>query len=282
MSAIATVLARMGHTVSGSDLRESSVARAAAAARRHDARRSRGREPARHARRGRDLDRDPREQPRGRRRARARHPGAAPRRRARAPSSRPARTIAVAGTHGKTTTSSMLALILRAAGLAPELPHRRRAQRGRHQRGVRRRRVAGGRGRRERRHVPRARARRRDRHQRRARPPRPLRRLRRARRGVRVVRRPHPGRVALCADDAVAAAIARRVRPATSSPTGSPTRRLPHRRLRGRARRHAVHAVAPGECRSGPSSCRSPGATTRSTRPARPRSRSSSACRSTR
>ena len=41
------------------------------------------------------------------------------------------RTIAVAGSHGKTTTSSMLALILRGAGLAAELRDRRRGQRGR-------------------------------------------------------------------------------------------------------------------------------------------------------
>ena len=155
------------------------------------------------ARRGRDLHRDPREQPRGRRGARARHPGAAPRRRAARRSSPPARTVAVAGSHGKTTTSSMLALILRAAGWHPsfliggdlnevgtnavfddgewlvveadesdgtflELARRSR-----------------------------------DRHQRRARPPRPLRRLRRARRRVRAVRRRDPGRRAsLCADDA--------------------------------------------------------------------------------
>ena len=41
-------------------------------------------------------------------------------------------TLAVAGSHGKTTTSSMLALILRARRLAAELRHRRRCQRGRH------------------------------------------------------------------------------------------------------------------------------------------------------
>ena len=35
--------------------------------------------------------------------------------------------LAVAGTHGKTTTASMLAWILEHAGLAPRLPHRRRA-----------------------------------------------------------------------------------------------------------------------------------------------------------
>ena len=36
-----------------------------------------------------------------------------------------ARSVAVAGTHGKTTTTSMLMLILAEAGMAPEL-HRRR------------------------------------------------------------------------------------------------------------------------------------------------------------
>ena len=37
--------------------------------------------------------------------------------------------LAVAGTHGKTTTSSMLAWILEHAGTRPGLPHRRRAAR---------------------------------------------------------------------------------------------------------------------------------------------------------
>ena len=36
--------------------------------------------------------------------------------------------LAVAGTHGKTTTSSLLAWILEHAGLAPGLPDRRRAR----------------------------------------------------------------------------------------------------------------------------------------------------------
>ena len=99
------------------------------------------------------------------------------------------RSVAVAGSHGKTTTSSMLALMPARRGMAPQLPHRRRPARGRLQRGLRRRRVARRRGRRERRHVPRARPRRGDRHQRRRRPPRPLRHLRRARRRVRAVPR---------------------------------------------------------------------------------------------
>ena len=37
--------------------------------------------------------------------------------------------LAVAGTHGKTTTSAMLAWILECAGLQPGLPDRRRAGR---------------------------------------------------------------------------------------------------------------------------------------------------------
>ena len=64
------------------------------------------------------------------------------------------RCLAVAGTHGKTTTASMLSLILVHAGLRPVLPHRRRCQRDRHQRRVGHRRVAGARGRRELRHLP--------------------------------------------------------------------------------------------------------------------------------
>ena len=75
-------------------------------------------EPPRRARRGRDLDRHPREQPRGRGRARR---GIPVLRRADALRAIVATrtTIAVAGSHGKTTTSSMLALILRAAGWHP-------------------------------------------------------------------------------------------------------------------------------------------------------------------
>ena len=42
--------------------------------------------------------------------------------------------LAVAGTHGKSTTSSMLAWILEDAGLEPGLPHRRRGAQLRHHR----------------------------------------------------------------------------------------------------------------------------------------------------
>ena len=62
------------------------------------------------------------------------------------------RCLAVAGTHGKTTTASMLALQLVEGGTRAVVPHRRGRQRDRHQRRVGRGGVAGGRGRRERRH----------------------------------------------------------------------------------------------------------------------------------
>ena len=120
MSAIATVLARMGHRVSGSDLRESRAL---------ERLRLLGVDRPRRARAPRNLPADAR---RGRR-SRPRSPRATPRSSPRASaasrccdaptrcarSSPPARTIAVAGSHGKTTTSSMLALILRAAGWHP-------------------------------------------------------------------------------------------------------------------------------------------------------------------
>ena len=88
------------------------------------------------------------------------------------------RTIAVAGTHGKTTTSSMLALILVEAGLRPsfiiggevnEIGTNAAWDAGE---------LARRRGRRERRDLPAARARGRDRDERRARPPRALRLVR--------------------------------------------------------------------------------------------------------
>ena len=61
------------------------------------------------------------------------------------------RTVAVAGTHGKTTTSSMLALVLIEAGQRPVVHHRRRRERDRLRRGVGRGRLVRDRGRRERR-----------------------------------------------------------------------------------------------------------------------------------
>ena len=95
--------------------------------------------------------------------------------------SRLKRTIAVAGTHGKTTTASMAAHVPCSSAAAARLPHRRRAARGRHERRLGGGGVGGGRGRRVRPLVPEARARRGGGHQRRARPPRHLPLARRAR-----------------------------------------------------------------------------------------------------
>ena len=67
-----------------------------------------------------------------------------------------ARSLAVAGTHGKTTTTSMLMLILAEAGWRPSFVIGGDVQRHGHRRAVDRRRVVRRRGRRERRHPPRA------------------------------------------------------------------------------------------------------------------------------
>ena len=118
MSAIASVLASMGHTVTGSDLTDSRVAErlrgeGVSVAVGHDAANLPG-----------DLDAvavstaipvtNPERQA-------AVDRGVPVLRRAEilAAIAATRRTVAVAGTHGKTTTSSMLALVLRAAGLQP-------------------------------------------------------------------------------------------------------------------------------------------------------------------
>ena len=82
--------------------------------------------------------------------------------------------IAIGGTHGKTTTTTLVATLLDAGELRPDRHQRRHHQCLRHQRAPRRRRVDGGRGRRERRHVRQAAGRCRDRHQHRSRASRPL------------------------------------------------------------------------------------------------------------
>ena len=174
MSAIAAVLARMGHRVSGSDLSDSPTLERLRATRRRCTSRPRRRQPPAVRRRGDRVDRDRRVEPRGRR---ARELGVPVFTRAEALRAMVAtrRTIAVAGSHGKTTTSSMLALVLREAGWHPSFVIGGDLNEVGTNAVVGRRRVARRRGRRERRHVPRARPRRRGRHQRRARPPRPLR-----------------------------------------------------------------------------------------------------------
>ena len=80
------------------------------------------------------LDRDPAGQPRARRGAPARAAGAAPGRRAGRVMLGQA-GIAVAGTHGKTTTTSMITTVLRRCGADPAYVHRRDPGRDRPRRG---------------------------------------------------------------------------------------------------------------------------------------------------
>ena len=224
MSAIALLLARMGHEVSGSDLKESvALARLEAA----------GVQRAASATAPRTCPRDADAvvystaiPARNVELVAARELGIPVLHRSAALAALAAtrRTIAVAGSHGKTTTSSMLALILRSAGWQPSF-------------------VIGG----EVNEVGanaaygagewlvveadesdgtflRARPRGRDRHQRRARPPRLLRRVRRAHRRVRAVRRRGARRRSCAA-------------PTTWSPRSIAARAAARAHLRLRARR---------------------------------------------
>jgi len=118
MSAIALVLVRMGHRVSGSDLKESRVlARLRAAGVEVAVGHAAGNVPG-----GLDAVVYSTAVPLGNVELRvAREKGIPTRHRSEvlAALSAARRTIAVAGSHGKTTTSSMLALVLRAAGWKP-------------------------------------------------------------------------------------------------------------------------------------------------------------------
>jgi UDP-N-acetylmuramate--alanine ligase len=82
--------------------------------------------------------------------------------------------IAIAGTHGKTTTTSIVATILTHAGLDPDRGGRRQAQRAGHQRQAGAGAVPGRGGRRVGRLVPAPHADHRRRHQHRSRAPRSL------------------------------------------------------------------------------------------------------------
>ena len=186
MSAIATVLHAMGHEVSGSDLKESTVTErlralgvdVAIGHRRRQRRRRRRWSPTRRRWR--------RTTPRWSRPAGAACPCSTRAETLAAIAAR-RRCIAVAGTHGKTTTASMLALHPGGGRAAPVVPDRRRRQRDRHQRRVGHRRVDRGGGRRERRHLPPPGPGHRRGDQRGGRPPRPLRHLRRGARRLRRV-----------------------------------------------------------------------------------------------
>ncbi len=178
MSGLALVCHRLGARVTGSDRAESSYLarlREAGLEPARGPRRRRG--PGR--RRGRGLDRDRRRQPGAGPRPRAGPDGDPPRTSSWPSSARSGRLIAVAGTHGKTTTAGMLVHALRALGADPaffvggELPGAgpdgapANAGWGEGE-------LGGRRGRRVRRQLPRASAGGRGRHQRRARPPRAL------------------------------------------------------------------------------------------------------------
>ena len=96
MSAIATVLAQLGHRVTGSDLRESAPLRRLAGHGHPGLGRARPGAAPRRPRRGRGVERHPGRRRRGERRARARHPRAPARRALRAlVATRP--TVAVRG-----------------------------------------------------------------------------------------------------------------------------------------------------------------------------------------
>ena len=156
---------------------------------------------------GRGLHRRPRGQPGVRRGASPGPPGAAPLGGLAAVMA-DRRVLAVAGTHGKTTTTSLLTVALQAAGADPTYAVGGVLRADRPQRRGGQRRPLRGRGRRERRRLPGLPPARRDRHQRRGRPPRHLghrgglpgrlRRLRRDPRRGRVPglrrRRPRRGR----------------------------------------------------------------------------------------
>ena len=174
MSAIATVLHAMGHAVTGSDLQGVGGDRPPAAGR--DRRGHRARRRPTWARP--TWSPCPRPSPDDNPEVvEARRRGIAVLARAEALAAIASlrRCMAVAGTHGKTTTASMLALHAGGGRAAPLVPDRGRRQRDRHQRRLGRGRVAGGGGRRERRDLPRPGARRGRGDQRRGRPPRPLR-----------------------------------------------------------------------------------------------------------
>ena len=118
MSGIAEVLLNHGFTVQGSDLKAAPDHRAAGGQGRDDLHRPEGREPRGRAGRG-DLLGDQAGQPRARRGARARNLPVVRRAEMLAELMRLKSNVAVAGTHGKTTTTSMVAALLDAGGMDP-------------------------------------------------------------------------------------------------------------------------------------------------------------------
>ena len=130
MSGIAEVLLNLGYAVSGSDLKRSAVTdRLAALGARifegHAAAQRRGRA------RGGDLDRGAGRQPRGGARRAGTGVPVIPRAEMLAELMRLKYGVAVAGSHGKTTTTSMVALVLDKGGLDPTVVVGGRAGRAR-------------------------------------------------------------------------------------------------------------------------------------------------------
>ena len=175
MSGIAELLANLGYSVSGSDAKSSDVTRRLATL--GVARRSKATPPRRSARptwswcRRRCGPTNPEVVE-----ARARHIPVVPRAEMLAELMRLKHGIAIAGAHGKTTTTSMVALVLDRAGLDPTAVIGGRLSAFGSNARLGPRRLHGGRGRRERRLVPEAVAGGVGRHQHRSRAPRSLRR----------------------------------------------------------------------------------------------------------
>ena len=177
--------------------------------------------------------------------------------------------IAVAGTHGKTTTTSLVASVLAEGGARSDVRDRRAAQDRRHQRAARQRRLPRGRGRRDRRLVPAPAAGDRGRHQHRRRPHGDLRRrLREAEAGfVEFLHNlPFYGLAVLCIDDADVRAIL----PQVSAPDGHLRPRRGRRRARGRRSsapaRMRFAALRRGHARRSTSTLNLPGAAQRAQR----------------
>ena len=175
-------------------------------------------------------------------------------------------SIAIGGTHGKTTTTSMVAALLDAGGTRSDRRHRRHRQRLRHQRAARQGRLDGGGGRRIRRHLREAAGHRRRRHQHGPGASRPLRHGRGDEPGLRGFRQEHP---------------VLRLRRALHRPSGGAgddpaPLRPPHRHLRhepaGRRARREHQLSAPA---ARPTTSSSP---TASTTPAAPSPASSCRC----
>ena len=259
MSGIAEVLDNLGYTVQGSDVADSANVKRLRDMGIPVAIGHKAGEPRRRRRRGRFL-RDQARTIRNSIAARAKRLPVVRRAEMLAELMRLKSCVAIAGTHGKTTTTSMVAALLDAGGLDPTVDQWRHHQRLRHQCAARRRRLDGGGGRRVRRHLPQAAGRHRHRHQCRSRASRSFRDLRRPCRTPSVAfveNVPFYGFAVMCIDHPKCRRWSAASRTAASSPTAKIRRPtcalvdLDHRRrrlaLHGRcsatATARTVHAI---------------------------------------